>query len=184
MALGISVRFGKFRYMRPRSNAPTTPRRPRIVDRVQRKHRSVPALLSAAFVIGWGACTPESGAETDAVLDVVEATIGDVQAAIHDGTTTCREVVERHLARIAAYEDAINAITVLNPRALDRAATGSTRRWPPARRRDRSSASRCSSRTTSTRTTWSRPGGPSRSRTTFPRTTPSWCGRSARRTGS
>lgn len=52
---------------------------------------------------------------------VVETTISDVRAAILDGTTTCREVVERHLARIEAYEDRINAITVLNPRALERA---------------------------------------------------------------
>ena len=107
--------------MRPRSNAPGTPRRPRIVDGVQRKHRSIAPLLSAALAIAPVACTPESGAEADAGFEVVEATIGDVQAAIRDGTTTCRAVVERHLARIAAHEDAINAITVLNPRALERA---------------------------------------------------------------
>ena len=85
------------------------------------KHRSAPALLSAALAWGWVACSPDPGAGTGAVFEVVEATIGDVQAAIGAGTTTCREVVEGHLARIAAYEDAINAITVLNPRALERA---------------------------------------------------------------
>lgn len=121
MALGKSAQFGNFRCMRPRSNAPGTRRRSRLADGARRKRRSIPALLSATLAIGWVACNPEPGADADAAFDVVEATIGDVHAAIRDGTTTCREVVERHLARIASYEDAINAITVLNPRALERA---------------------------------------------------------------
>lgn len=54
-------------------------------------------------------------------MDVVEASIGDVQQAILAGTTTCRMVVEAHLDRIDAYETRINAITVLNPNALTRA---------------------------------------------------------------
>jgi len=54
-------------------------------------------------------------------FDVVEATIGEVQEAIRAGRTTCRAVVEAHFARIETYEARINAITVLNPAALDRA---------------------------------------------------------------
>ena len=54
-------------------------------------------------------------------VDVVEATIARVQSAILTGETTCRMVVEAHLDRIEAYEDRINAITVLNRRALERA---------------------------------------------------------------
>lgn len=56
-------------------------------------------------------------------LDPVEATIADVQAAIDAGETTCRAVVEGYLARIEAYDQprGINAITVTNPRALERA---------------------------------------------------------------
>ncbi|HSH75530.1 MAG TPA: amidase family protein, partial [Longimicrobiales bacterium] len=54
-------------------------------------------------------------------IPVVEATIREVQAAIAEGVTTCRMVVQAHLDRIAAYEDRINAITVLNPNALSRA---------------------------------------------------------------
>ncbi len=56
-----------------------------------------------------------------APLPVVETTIGQVQDAIISGATTCRMVVRAHLDRIEAYEDRINAITVLNPRALETA---------------------------------------------------------------
>lgn len=54
---------------------------------------------------------------------VVEATIDDIQSAIRDGRTTCRAVVEAHLARIEAYDKAtgLGAITVLNPKALSKA---------------------------------------------------------------
>ena len=54
-------------------------------------------------------------------IPVVEATVADVHEAIFSGRTTCRMVVQAHLDRIAAYEDRINAITVVNPAALDRA---------------------------------------------------------------
>ena len=107
--------------MRPRSNAPGTPRRPRIDGGLHRKRHAIPVLLSATLALTGVACNPEPGAEAAEAFPVVEATIDGVQAAIRDGTTTCREVVERHLARIAAYEDRINAITVLNPLALERA---------------------------------------------------------------
>jgi Asp-tRNA(Asn)/Glu-tRNA(Gln) amidotransferase A subunit family amidase len=55
-------------------------------------------------------------------MDVVETTIAQVQDAILSGQTTCRMVVQAHLDRIAAYDEAtVNAITVLNPDALVRA---------------------------------------------------------------
>ncbi len=56
-----------------------------------------------------------------APIPVVEATIVGVQKAIFSGATTCRMVVQSYLDRIEAYEDRINAITVVNPAALDRA---------------------------------------------------------------
>ena len=56
-----------------------------------------------------------------APIAVVEATIAGVQDAIFSGGTTCRIVVQAYLDRIEAYEDRINAITVVNPTALDRA---------------------------------------------------------------
>ena len=56
-----------------------------------------------------------------APIPVVEATISGVQQAIFSGATTCRHVVQAYIDRIEAYEDRINAITVVNPAALERA---------------------------------------------------------------
>ncbi len=73
---------------------------------------TLPAL---ALVVG--ACGPDPEP-----MDIVEATISDVQDAILAGTTTCEMVVQAHLDRIEAYDQAtVNAITVLNPEALSRA---------------------------------------------------------------
>jgi len=50
-----------------------------------------------------------------------EATITDLHAALAAGTVTCRGLVERYLARIAAYDQngpALNAIVSINPHAL------------------------------------------------------------------
>ena len=54
-------------------------------------------------------------------INVVEATIAGVQESIFSGETSCRLVVQAHIDRIEAYEDRINAITVVNPAALERA---------------------------------------------------------------
>lgn len=57
-------------------------------------------------------------------FDVVEASIGDIHAAMADGRVTARSLVERSLARIDAYDKqgpAINAIITINPDALARA---------------------------------------------------------------
>ena len=52
--------------------------------------------------------------------DVTEASIADIEAALHGGTT-CHALVQRYLDRIAAYDKkgpAVNAIIVVNPDAL------------------------------------------------------------------
>ena len=77
-----------------------------------------PRLLSLLVVVVLVACSERAD---PAPMNVVEASIGEVQQAILSGGTTCRMVVEAHLDRIAAYEDRINAITVLNANALARA---------------------------------------------------------------
>ena len=51
-------------------------------------------------------------------FSVVEADIGDLQAALTQGRTTSRELVLMYLARIATYEDRVNAVITVNPRAL------------------------------------------------------------------
>ena len=67
------------------------------------------------------ACGPAG--EEDAAFDVVETTIAGIQSAIAAGETSCRAVVEAYLARIAAYDEVtgLNAITVINPQARERA---------------------------------------------------------------
>ena len=52
-----------------------------------------------------------------------EATISGIQNAVKSGEVSCRAVVEGYINRIRTYDKAtgINAITVINPKALDRA---------------------------------------------------------------
>ena len=63
-------------------------------------------------------------AQTLPPFDVVEASIPDIHAALRAGRVTCRGLVERYLRRIEAYDKngpAVNAIVLVNPRALDEA---------------------------------------------------------------
>ncbi len=74
-------------------------------------------LLITALALSPLACEPRPGP-----IDVVEASIADLQDAILTGGTTCRLVVQAYLDRIEAYDAAtVNAITVVNPNALSRA---------------------------------------------------------------
>ncbi len=60
-----------------------------------------------------------------ATFDVSEKSIVDLLAAQRIGTVTSRELVEKYLARIQAYDQdgpRLNAMIALNPRALDEAA--------------------------------------------------------------
>ena len=49
---------------------------------------------------------------------VVEASIDDMRRALEQKRTTSREIVLQYLTRIAMYEDQLNAIITVNPRAL------------------------------------------------------------------
>jgi amidase len=51
-------------------------------------------------------------------FSVVEATIADMQHAMQQKRITSRAIVQQYLDRIARYEDRLNAIITLNPRAL------------------------------------------------------------------
>jgi amidase len=60
-----------------------------------------------------------------ASYDVVETTIADIHTAIRQGRLTAHQLVTLYLARIDAYDrrgTALNALTVINERALARAA--------------------------------------------------------------
>jgi amidase len=56
-----------------------------------------------------------------ASFSIVEATIPEMQAAMKEGRVTSRELVLLHLARIALYEDRLNAVVAINARALEEA---------------------------------------------------------------
>ena len=77
-------------------------------------HSTGARLVLAAITFVSLACEPPPGP-----IEVVEASIADIQEAIVSGRTTCRMVVQGYLDRIEAYDEStVNAITVVNPNAL------------------------------------------------------------------
>ena len=50
---------------------------------------------------------------------VVEASITEMRTAMEQGRITSREIVQQYLTRMALYEDKLNAIITVNPRALE-----------------------------------------------------------------
>jgi len=54
-------------------------------------------------------------------FSVVETSIADMQKALRQHRVTSRDLVQQSLTRIALYEDRLNAIIYVNPRALDEA---------------------------------------------------------------
>jgi amidase len=79
---------------------------------------SLPACLLLVAATGCSQPPPPAPAEP---FSVVEATIPDMQTAMREGRTTSREIVTQYLTRIAMYEDAINAVITVNPKALEEA---------------------------------------------------------------
>ena len=76
--------------------------------------------LGTAVVL---AAAPRLGAQASGAggvepLSVVEATVAELQAALTQGRTTSRELVLMYLTRIATFEDRLNAVITVNPRAL------------------------------------------------------------------
>src|SRR5678816_4410622 len=128
--------------------------------------------LTLALIV---VCATASADTRDRKLTVVEATIPELQAALRSGRVTSRELVLQYLARIATYEDKLNAVIAVNPRALEEADALDRERQPGARA---SFAARCTespsrSRTTSTPRTCRPPGA------RWP--SPAWCRRTRRR---
>ena len=54
-------------------------------------------------------------------FSVVEATIPDMQRAMQEDRVTARQIVEQYLMRIALYEEKLNAVLAVNPKALEEA---------------------------------------------------------------
>ena len=79
-----------------------------------------PRVLAGALLLA--SVASPAAARQGPPFPVEETTIAAVHHAMRAGRLTCRGLVERYLARIAAYDKtgpAINALVVLNPRALD-----------------------------------------------------------------
>jgi amidase len=78
------------------------------------------ALLVATALLG--ACsTAPAPPPPAAPFSVVEATIPDMQKAMQEGRVTSRQIVEQYLVRIALYNDKLNAVVTVNPKALQEA---------------------------------------------------------------
>jgi amidase len=52
---------------------------------------------------------------------IVEATIPEMRAAMEQGRVTSKELVRQYLVRIATYEERLNAVIAVNPKALEEA---------------------------------------------------------------
>ena len=87
-----------------------------------RRTRSAHALL---LVLGAAFGIPdEAAAQQVGSVELMELTIAQAHEAMLDGTLTARALTEAYLRRIDAYDRAgphINALIMINPRALARA---------------------------------------------------------------
>src|SRR5678815_2546126 len=70
--------------------------------------------LAAALAVAAAPAAPSR-------LTVVETSITDLQRASQQRRMTSRDLVQQYLTRIALYEDRLNAIIYVNPRALEEA---------------------------------------------------------------
>ena len=87
------------------------------------RRRSIAAVLTGLLTtLGCGG-QPGRPAATAPAADaapftIVETDIATLQQALQSGRLTSRQLTERYLERIATYEDRLNAIITVNPRAL------------------------------------------------------------------
>jgi amidase len=72
----------------------------------------VTAVLLAATVAG------RAQRSASPPFTIVETSIADMRTAMEQGRTTSRDIVQQSLTRIATYEDRLNAVLAINPRAL------------------------------------------------------------------
>jgi amidase len=79
------------------------------------------SLGTMAAACGGSASAPATTADPAGPFSIVETGIPELQAAMQSGRATSRQITALYLERIAAYEDRLNAIITVNPRALDEA---------------------------------------------------------------
>ena len=73
--------------------------------------------VAATVAVSVTSCAPV--VEPAVELEVVEATIPEMQLAMEVGRITSRDLVEAHLLRIARYEERVNAAIAINANALE-----------------------------------------------------------------
>jgi amidase len=78
------------------------------------------ALVATIFATVGQTRTP-APQPTGAAFTVVETSIPELQAAMASGKLTSRRLVTEYLVRIALYEERLNAVLAMNPRALEEA---------------------------------------------------------------
>src|ERR1044072_8768468 len=78
-------------------------------------------LVLAAALAACSTNTAPSAPASAAPFSVVEATVPEMQKAMQEGRTSSRHLVEQYLQRIALYNDKINAVITVNPKALEEA---------------------------------------------------------------
>jgi amidase len=76
-------------------------------------------LLCLVAIFAGGCASPADTPQPR--FSVVEATIPDMQNAMEEGRISSRGLVEQYLARIALYEDKLNAVITVNPKVLEEA---------------------------------------------------------------
>ena len=81
----------------------------------------VGAIVAALAVAG--AQRRSSQPPAQPAFSSVEAAIAEMRDAMAQGHVTSRQIVQQSLDRIARYEDRLNAVITINPRALDEADT-------------------------------------------------------------
>ena len=101
-------------------------------------HIGLGRALACAFPLLCAGPIPDASAQAPAQsFELMEATIPQLQAALAAGTITSKGLVTAYLARIEAYDKrgpALNAISVLNGKALDEAAARDAERRAGAMR--------------------------------------------------
>jgi amidase len=80
-------------------------------------------LLCALSLIAWaqGDTNGDPSRSGSPAISVVEATIPELQAALSERRLTSHALVVQYLTRIALYEDKLNGIISVNPRAIEEA---------------------------------------------------------------
>jgi amidase len=77
-----------------------------------------PVIFLPLFAILMAAANPPARSVAPGEFSVVEATIPQMRQAMEDGRVTSHALVTQYLTRIAMYEDRLNAVMTVNPRAL------------------------------------------------------------------